>query len=71
MLYNVIVNINKKLMLFFCKIFLNDNRKVFYFFKFFIIFKNVMCFYFRNKNNENVVFMQIIMRRIKIKFFID
>ena len=58
-------------MLFFCKILSNNNRKVFYFFKFFIIFKNVMCVYFRNENNENIVFIKIIIRCIEIKFFID
>ena len=71
MLNNVIVNINKKLILFFCKVFSNDSCKVVYFFKFFIIFKNVMCVYSRNENNKSVVFIKIIMRCIEIKFLIN
>ena len=30
-----------------------------------------MNFYSRNENNENVIFMQMIMNRIEMKFFID
>ena len=71
MLYNLVVNINKKLILFNCCIFSYDNNEIVYFLKFFIVFHYVMNFYFRNKNNENVFSIKIIMFDIEIKFFIN
>ena len=61
-------------MSFWCCVFSNDDCndcKIDHFFKLFIIFKHVMSFYFKNENNEYVVSMKMIMRRIKMKFFIN
>ena len=62
---------SQKLMSFRWCIFSNDDCKAAHFFRFFIIFKHVVCFYFKNENNECVVSMKMIMRRIKVKSFIS
>ena len=71
MLYNFVVNINKKLILFNCYIFLYDNSETVYFLRNFVVLYHVISFYFRNENNKNVFSIKVTMFDIEIKFFIN